>query len=139
MVITKALFLDVDGVLNREGTKERIRGYIGLDKELVELFLKWRTGKDIWLVLSSTWRLYGFMQQYLYDNGIIFISTTPSLSFRGDEIDAWLSENKHITNFAILDDNNWFHRHQLKHLVLTDPKLGVTEENLEQVDRILNE
>jgi hypothetical protein len=54
----KLLFLDIDGVLNCKTTTERWNGLIGVDRRLASLFLEWLSGKDVGIVLSSTWRLY---------------------------------------------------------------------------------
>lgn len=71
----KVLFLDIDGVLNRDGTRERIGGYVGLDKKLVDKLLGWLASHpEVQLVLSSTWRLDGplsvDLKAYLRESGI---------------------------------------------------------------------
>ena len=52
----KIIFLDIDGVLNRDSTKEKFRDFTGVDVYLTNKFLTWLEGKDYDVVLSSTWR-----------------------------------------------------------------------------------
>lgn len=55
----KIIFLDVDGVLNNDDTKERCMGFTGIDPEKVKLlkYIVDMTGAEI--VLTSTWK-YGW-------------------------------------------------------------------------------
>lgn len=135
----KVLFLDVDGVLNHNKTRERCLNYIGVDKVLAQRLTKWLSDKDIKVVLSSTWRRFPEMHSHLEENGIQWVSITPYLNGldRGLEIDAWLSANPQVTDWAILDDTADMRPH-MNRLVLTNPALGVTDGNLAQVKNLLN-
>ena len=50
------VFLDVDGVLNSLSTKERIRGYTGIDDSKVEVLKHLVEENQAGIVLSSTWK-----------------------------------------------------------------------------------
>ena len=107
----KAIFLDVDGVLNNdkyfERTKNEKQNRIELDdenikclKEIIDL-----TGAKV--VVTSTWkelRIYSKLISYLKTFGIEVYDKTVHMSYnRGDEIREYLSTHE-IENFIILDD-----------------------------------
>jgi hypothetical protein len=114
----KVLFLDVDGVLNNSGTKERQNGFIGIDPEMVNRF-NWiiDAHPDIQIVVSSTWRKSGFwlgfgsttkeLFDFLRSKGLKgqFVDITPSIGNRGTEIKTWLDRHPEIDNFIVLDDD----------------------------------
>lgn len=145
----KVLFLDIDGVLNCDSTKEKIEGVgplydgsLGVDKRLVSKFHKWLDNKDVEIVLSSTWRLHEPLYPYLNANGIYWFSITPrerswSGGFsneRGKEVSSWLKyDGKDVTHYAILDDSPVKHNH----LVMTPEKYGLQHKHLKLVDRYL--
>lgn len=136
----RVLFLDIDGVLNNHTTRERVTGFIGVDAKLRDLYLKWLANHNISVVLSSTWRLYSDMCKGLEENGITFLDKTPYIPKgpRGAEIQAWLDKNgKEVVKYAILDDNTDFYPEQLGNFIQTNPKLGVTEERLLQIEHVL--
>lgn len=140
----KVLFLDVDGVLNNDLTKEKCCGYVGVDKALAKRLVQWyrfheKTGLKI--VLSSTWRLHPEMWPALNAEGIEWIGITPHLMSkdRGDEISEWLSAHHgEITGYAVLDDNqyNILDLHYRK-FVQTNPEVGLTEDDLIKLSTIL--
>jgi hypothetical protein len=117
MSIMKVLFLDIDGVLNRIGTKERHRGFIGIDLELVPLFERIIESTGVKVVLSSTWRLSETWREDLERCGLntdAMIDRTPHMPIpgglesceRGKEIAAWLAEHPEVNHYAILDDHD---------------------------------
>lgn len=138
----KILFLDIDGVLNCESTKEKIpdgifRGMHALDKRLLKLFLDWLQDKDLKIVLSSTWRLHPYLREILNAAGIYWIDVTPNMATRGHEIAAWLDLYSDIGAYAILDDIWDFHSWQHPHFVRTSYIHGLRQKNLNKLDRIL--
>lgn len=53
----KIIFLDIDGVLNWRGTKDRVDGFIGFDPDLVAQFNRIiEAHPDAKIVISSSWR-----------------------------------------------------------------------------------
>lgn len=107
----KVLFLDVDGVLNSNGTI-RAFGFDFIDPHMVNLVdsIVSLTGAKI--VLSSTWRKDPTDKKLVEDAlaiaGHSILSCTPDLCVdgwvpRSEEIKKWLSENP-VDKFAILDD-----------------------------------
>lgn len=140
----KVLFLDVDGVLNRDGTKERIDGFTGLDATLVERFMFWhKKHPEVEIVLSSTWRLpSAFTNPHynaLLDAGFVFKGETPHMPYegRGAEIASWLSNHPEVTHIAILDDIA-IKGKVAKYLVQTSEKDGVTKSKLNKINKLLD-
>ena len=142
----RVLFLDIDGVLNRRGTKERCNGYLGVDRELSRRFLTWLRGTDVKVVLSSTWRNHPEMWGHLREAGIEWIGVTPDLvrrhvsgvyeaTVRGDEIKRWLDDNQ-ITSYAILDDCSDMLEHQKPYFVQTDENFGIEDKHIARLNQI---
>lgn len=146
----KILFLDIDGVLNCDSTKEKVgfgryRHFLGLDQRLLKLLLDWlKRHSEVKLVISSTWRLDPDQLTVMAFSGLRWIGVTPNLGHRGKEIDAWLAgaglalHNVEPAEYAILDDIRQFHPWQMSHFVQTSPIHGLREKNLRKLERILN-
>lgn len=134
----RVIFLDIDGVLNRIGTLQENRtvgtweGFIGMEPDLVERFNKLveETGAEV--VLSSTWRLHTDWRNTMIGNGLTcrFIDRTPRHTGypRGREIHAWLKNNRDVTQYAIIDDDNDMLALQKSHFFQTNYREGLTEE-----------
>jgi len=134
----KLLFLDIDGVLNCKTTQERWNGLTGIDRRLVSIFLEWLNGKDIGIVLSSTWRLYDDTKEHLAAAGLSWIGQTPDLrAIRGHEIAQFLNETPGVAAYAILDDFADMLPEQLPFLVQTNPVHGLRKRNFAKLNRIL--
>lgn len=107
----KAIFLDIDGVVNCARTKERFGGYIGIDpikaarvKRIIA-----ETGCEV--VLSSTWRLDLKSRNHVKEKVCNFIDVTVSLPgnpLRGHEVQQWVATHPELTKYAILDDEDDF-------------------------------
>ena len=159
----KAIFLDVDGVLNCSTSKsychDDICGIItGIDSDKVKRLAKIveKTGAEI--VLSSDWKdgwskYYTsskpshakYLDNHLYKKGKLTIKDkTPNTSkgswYRGEEILTYLRSHPDITDYVILDDT-FFEDFSIKeieeHLVLTGYKVGLTDADVEKAIRIL--
>jgi hypothetical protein len=144
----KILFLDIDGVLNREGTKERVQTifgpFVGVDKELVERLKEWLDKRpDVSLVLSSSWRaderFNGAFTQHLRDSGINWIGETPrTANGRGGDIAAYIQaqpQQPQVSHWGIIDDADCT---PLNHfLVMTNHNIGLTDEDLQKLDKKL--
>jgi hypothetical protein len=140
----KALFLDIDGVLNHLGTAARLPGHgtYGFDPENVAVFNHLMSKLDPYtlIVVSSTWRrLYTKAElQALFDTYDIrcqIFDYTETLDIRrGLEIQEWLDRHPDVSKFAILDDDADM-EHLMSHLVKTDWKLGLTMQDIPSVLR----
>lgn len=150
----KVIFCDVDGVLNNAVTKARSpSGYVGVSDQLI-LKLKAivsRTGAAI--VLSSDWRLvkddpvhgkdYRYLARKLLFAGKMKISDhTKDIAwkYRGLEIRTYLDEHPEVSAFVVLDDlpfRDFKTSGLLGNLVLTDPKTGLTDADVDRAVRIL--
>lgn len=148
---TKVLFLDIDGVLNKQNTIEGIKEtrhkpngeqevhvYTGLDKANVDRYLAWLQDKDdLDVVLSSDWRKYPAFQDILNNNGIFWEDVTPVFSHtRGVEINHWLYKHPWYTQIAILDDNIMM-RPVARYFVQTSVYHGLQTKHLRKVNKLL--
>lgn len=111
----KAIFLDIEGVLNSEQFfLQKARDTIELDKEKIKLLKQIVEATDAKIVLSSTWRMlpdnhpdFRSLIKFLEDENLSIFDKTPSLSaVRGVEIQEWLNNHPEVTNFVILDDDD---------------------------------
>lgn len=145
----KVIFLDIDGVLNSDLTKERTKQsasvfvsdiYIRHLKEIIDV-----TGAVI--VLSSDWRLdrddkrynADFLQlkEKLLNFGIEIFDFTPNFNnARGGEIQSWIESHPEVGNFVILDDRTDVGPNEDK-LVQTIPAFGLTHDLVQDAINIL--
>ena len=109
----KAIFLDVDSVLNSDEYFDSV-GYSDddsieneIDMNKIKLLKEAVDLTDAQVVLSSSWRYTRKAQslrKLLIENGIM-TDVTPFLqNKRGLEIKAWLKNNSDVDDFVILDD-----------------------------------
>ncbi len=161
----KAIFLDVDGVLNCSTSKsfchDDLYGIItGIDSDKVKRLAKIVeiTGAEI--ILSSDWKdgwnkyytgrrpsHVKYLDNHLYKKGKLTIKDkTPNTSkgswFRGNEILTYLRSHPDITDYVILDDTffeDFSTKEISEHLVLTDHKVGLTDFDVEKAIKILGE
>lgn len=161
----KAIFLDVDGVLNCSTSKsychDDICGVItGIDSDKVKRLAKIVEATGAEIVLSSDWKdgwskYYTsskpshakYLDNHLYKKGRLTIKDkTPNTSkgswYRGEEILTYLRSHPDITDYVILDDT-FFEDFSIKeieeHLVLTDCKVGLTDVDVNKAIEILGE
>jgi HAD domain in Swiss Army Knife RNA repair proteins len=134
----KVIFLDIDGVLNCDKTRNP-RGFPYIvDKKLLARFKKLlqRTGAKV--VLSSTWRCdpVGLFAARHY--GVPFIGTCPDKpkNSRRRELLAWLKAHPKVTRFIVLDDED----DDLDDLPLFQPSAstGLTMEIVKAAEKYLN-
>ena len=111
----KIIFLDVDGVLNQDGTKTRFRGCLGVDLDKIEHLNRIILETGAKIVMSSTWRRHPMHIVYLKQemdkvNPVLsaqIIGDTPDSNFnkyRAEEIEEWLQLNPGVTQFIVIDD-----------------------------------
>lgn len=148
----KVIFLDIDGVLNSEEFLKNNQIEV-IDRNNVSILknIIHKTGAVI--VMSSGWRLWfddnmmpqdGY-SQCLYDIlcefDIKIFEKTPDFSteeirtrktfshVKAKEIIAWLSEHKTVDKYVVIDDLNLMNEEINSHLVKTNAKVGITEED----------
>jgi len=109
----KVLFLDVDGVLNMYGSSYRT--FMKPWGQHIEPHIVTRLNyiceqvQDLNIVISSSWRsnMEDFEKQ-IKEQGFKYwdkvIGKTPDLSFRGEEIQEWITQNNFIGKYLVLDD-----------------------------------
>lgn len=155
----KVIFLDVDGILNCQFTKERFEGYIFVMDRKIELLKKLVDDTGAEIVLSSTWRqgwfheqlniedintrLFRALRNKLQEHGLEMIDYTPIKRYkeRGLEIDAWLHRwtGEPVDSFVILDDlGGKYLRPHANRLVQTSFKEGLQEKHVELAKKILD-
>lgn len=156
----KFVFLDIDGVLNSEQyylekpqhkrwkefknklDKHIAWGVCNIDPKAVKLLNKLVSGTNARIVVSSSWRGDYALQTVFSLAGIIepIYGETPRLEsrFRGEEIDKWLKERQEPYKYVILDDDSDMLDTQRNNFIHTDWKVGLTEENVNEAIKILN-
>jgi hypothetical protein len=157
----KVLFLDIDGVLNSdrsclalreeaenaETASERL--YHRIDPVAVGL-LNLVLRHDVKVVVSSTHRKFhprlDNLCRYIADLGVkgeVISATVDGWALkwdddrRGVEIQEWLDRHPQVTHFAILDDDSDMLDHQLANFVHVNGRIGLTVDNLMQLQSIL--
>jgi hypothetical protein len=133
----KALFLDIDGVLNCEATPNpRKLPYI-VDPNLLALFHDLVKKAQATIVLSSTWRVdpVGLLAAKFYE--VPFDDVCPDIpdAPRCEELLSWLRLHPDVTRYAVLDDSD----DCLDELPLFQPsaRLGLTPEIAKGIDDFL--
>jgi len=151
----KAIFLDVDGVLNNENHILKLvellgeKQYFQLHRDLGEMPFDYqscmllhglinKTGAEI--ILSSTWRLSPKHMEVLEKyTGLKIKDKTPRLNtIRGEEIKQYLDEHEEITNYVILDDDSDMLEEQKSHFVEVNAKTGLTMAEIVKCEKILS-
>lgn len=160
----KVIFLDIDGVLNCATSKSFCidddgRVIKGVDSDKVKRLAKIVEATGAEIVLSSDWKdgwskYYTsskpshakYLDNHLYKKGRLTIKDkTPNTNkgswFRGEEILTYLRLHQDIENYVILDDTffeDFDNKNIIDHLIITDYKYGLTDENVKQAIEILN-
>ena len=142
----KVIFLDIDGVLNSSETAALYGGFDKFSPAAVGR-LNWLTDRtEAKIVVSSAWRFGRSvleLKQILSDQGVTgeVIDKTPtkmSLRNRGQEIQHWMDNNSTLDEFVILDDDSDM-GHLLDHLVQTDFNVGLTDVEMHECIRRLDD
>jgi Swiss Army Knife RNA repair-like protein len=143
--MTKIIFLDVDGVLNKEASFGPNKTSLVLDPHCCSRFLTLVEETGAKVVLSSTWRYSDDAVQALRDMQILnnthedwatpqFLSSRP----RGHEIASWLEDHPDITRFVILDDIPDMSVDQIPYFVQTNPVWGLASKDCRKARLILD-
>ena len=158
----KVIFLDIDGVLNCDTSKSYCHddtyGIItGIDSDKVKRLAKIVEETKAQIILSSDWKIgwnihyvgrkpshVKYLDNHLYKKGKLIIKDkTPDINkgwSRGEEILSYLKTHPDIDNYVILDDtffDDFIIKEIEEHLVLTDYKVGLTDENVQSAIKIL--
>ena len=137
----KLLFLDIDGVLTSNETISRKELLYTFSASCVGALNRILRDNKVKIILTSSWRTVFDAEkqnQIFRENGIIQLPGGQTNDFgyenRSLEIQDYLSKRK-VENYVILDDMkiNGFEGH----FVLVNPSTGLTENDVEKVNRIL--
>lgn len=157
----RIIFLDIDGVLNKglvasnsdKSDVLKVLPYGWMNKSLIANLndVTDKTGAKI--VISSAWRYksLGENQKMLKAFGVKgeVIGQTPRLgqhSVRGNEIHAWINENKDLLGvypsdfkqYVIIDDSSDMLLWQAEHFIHTDAYAGLSQHAAHRVKLRLN-
>ncbi len=152
----KVIFLDIDGVLNKNSTSiPAPSGCMFVEETLIRRLGRICRATGAKVVLSSTWRFgwydiqadksdsvnaedYIALSSSLLALGIPIHGHTPIIydGSRGDEIRHYLRQSRDIDSYIILDDVTvvGFAEHQIK----TSPKTGLTDADAERAIKMLS-
>lgn len=160
----KAIFLDIDGVLNAYGTsvetrsKSRCQGLLGIDKDKVQRLAKIVKETHAVLILSSSWRIgwepahkydpisnyhAKYLDSHLWKKGKLILkdkTKDKDSEYRGTGIKDYLTQHPEITDWIVLDDEIFLDFKKqgiLSHLVQTNSLYGLTDEDAEVAIKML--
>ena len=152
----KAIFVDVDGVLNNEAWADdvvRTDGYDPYDIDelcphnLENLFNIWKATNPL-VIISSSWRwdrealkalTTQFKHYHIPINGFTIMEPLTTLS-REKEIALYLKQHPEITNYCILDDMPIEDSHMKPHHIKTTLRFGLTKEDtIKAIGVLMNE
>lgn len=149
----RVVFLDFDGVLNREtdaiDEEAELWTAAWLESDLVERLARLVASTGAKVVVSSSWRqrrslaeLADMLAERGYPGGVHDVTARLPRSDEGEqhvraaEIAAWLTAHPEVASWIILDDERDLgplaHRH-----VWTDPSVGLSEQNLAEARALL--
>lgn len=143
----KVVFLDVDGVLNKQDNFNPALnlGPYPVDDYCVFLMGKIQLDTDCSIVVSSSWRHHADGMNAIrakFNNVIDKTGTSSLIDYndkpRGHEIQTWLDEHSEVTKYAILDDDSDMLSEQLPSFFQTTFKTGLTEDIAKRVTEYLN-
>ena len=154
------IFLDIDGVLNCfdwyasaefQSLKTKDDSELDIDPKCAHMIVDLCNQFDAKVVITSTWKLSWYSTVMRLERGGLpshyVIDHTPDYLWipienfdksRGAEIKGWLENHPEVTNYVIVDDREDFKEDQIPHFVHVDQTLGLTMENVEQIQNILS-
>jgi len=157
----KVIFLDVDGVLNFDGSDARTPlGHLGIVDRLVKKLRTLVDNTNALVVIVSDWKeLWNqsvtdvedlspdgqYLVKKLKRNGVHITSKTSDRfpnKLRGAAIMDWIAAHKSVESWCVLDDvyfDDYLNYMEISsHIVLTDPSVGLTDDNVKYAIDILN-
>lgn len=154
----KAIFLDIDGVLNTPSSESRCGEYIGIDDEKVENLKKIVENTKAEIVLISTWKKYwrkeeklkplqdysaNYLDEKLAKQGLKAVDKTKDKSdgrylSRGESVLEYVCRNS-VENYIILDDCQFDYDgcYLTDYLIKTKQAEGLTKAQAENACEIL--
>ena len=158
----KAIFLDIDGVLNCYShnplyrSKSRCGACIGIDKDKTQKLSKIIKSTKADLILSSSWKVgwepyhnytephAKYLDNHLRKKGNLFCkdkTREKNLWERGLGIKAYLIQHPEYTNWIILDDElfkDFITYNMLSHFLKVNHEYGLTDKDVEIAIKMLN-
>lgn len=149
--IEKALFLDIDGVLNCYFSRTFYGKYRFVDDDKIQRLKAIVDGTGADIILSSTWRMLYHPNEEQCDDmflalegrlalfGLTIVDLTPRIpsAYRGTEINLWLDDHPECKSICILDDDRDMEPY-LDRLVCTTYSKGLQDYNVIDAINILN-
>lgn len=161
----KVIFLDIDGVLNsklwNDNHQKEISNGILIDVEKIKLLSLLIKNSGAEIILHSGWK-YWFdsdlkplcreaerLQFSLNEEGLKIAGVTPDHAteeirqskrfslVKAGEILAWLSENKDVTKWIVIDDLDLHNEEIEKHQIRTDANNGLTKRDVCRAEKLL--
>ncbi|MCM1027123.1 MAG: HAD domain-containing protein [Roseburia sp.] len=162
----KALFLDIDGVLNskfwRDSHQREISDGTLIDEEKIRLLAGLVKETNAKLILHSGWRFWfdaegrplcreaerlieALKKEDLRLDGATPDRTTEEIRrtkrfslVKAEEILLWVKSHPDVREWAVLDDLELHNAQVEQHQVRTDPEKGLTPQDVERAVRILS-
>jgi len=154
----RALFLDIDGVLNShdwtvlEYKKRLLQGikkpiYAECDPLAVALLSDLVVLSHATIIISSAWRQFmsihkisEYLETLGFNHAACIVDATPVITgcIRGAEIDQYLQEHPEIKHYCILDDDSDMLAKQRAHFVRVSGSVGLTQANVLQCLTVLD-
>ncbi|MBD5492701.1 MAG: hypothetical protein HDR16_11480 [Lachnospiraceae bacterium] len=163
--MAKALFLDIDGVLNsnfwNDSHQKEISDGTLVDEEKIKILASLVKRTNAKIILHSGWRFWidyelrplgteaERLVEMLAKEDLFIDGVTPDLTteeiretkkfslVKADEILLWLKQHSDITEWVVLDDLDLHSVKIDQHQVKTDPTIGLTLEDIEKAEKIL--
>ena len=146
----KAIFLDIDGVLNSDEHTAFIKSFISYDDNMIEPFddeclynLKYIVDEtDAKIIITSIWRLFpdylyilmNKLEEYDLDKNVISLTTSNKYKDKLQEIAVKLKKLG-ITEYVVLDNDKTLN---LDRHIITNNVTGLTEIDAKQAVKILS-
>lgn len=163
----KVIFLDIDGVLNsnfwNEHHQKEISDGILIDVEKIKILCQLIQNTKAKIVLHSGWKFWfdsdlrplrmeaERLKTLLEREGLFICEITPDHStdeirktkkystIKAGEILDWLSGHKEVKNWVVIEDLDLHNEEVARHQIKTDASVGLTMEDIQEAERMLNE
>lgn len=152
----KVIFLDIDGVLNESDYRKEMmsKGHISvvLQQEQLVLLKRIVDATEASIVLTSSWRKFWrnnecvdsagqIIVKALDEHDLFIIDKTPIIraGSRSNEVEAWLKNKPYVSQYVILDDNDYSWSRKLRtHWIQCPAATGLTTHLAERAIDVLN-